>query len=116
MPKLFSVAAARVLVCLALSFRSWTEHTREGDVTHDEPSSAAELAAMAGVTVRSVRRALADAQCYGFLRVERAVRRGRGRHTVYRLLIPHPRQWHFGDRTAAERQGGAPPDALPPPA
>jgi hypothetical protein len=93
-PTLFTGEEVRVLICLATRYRSWEIHAVDSNgspVIQDDPQSAEQLGQLSGVTLRSVRRALAKAVAGGFLRIHRPGGKGRGRRSVYRLAVPHPR-------------------------
>jgi hypothetical protein len=94
-PPLFTGEAALVLTYLAIQQKSWTIDKGDRIIERDQPVPAAALAEETHVSLRSVRRILARARQAGFLVVGKQGGRGRGRATVYRLVIPHPRQWRL---------------------
>lgn len=92
-PPLFTGEAVRVLTWLAIQHHSWRISTTNGPIEKTDTPSAAQLAAATHVSLRSVRRILAQARKSGFLVVVRKGGKGKGISTIHRLVVPHPRQW-----------------------
>jgi hypothetical protein len=115
-PALFADAEVRALVWLAGTYARWIidrSHQGKEDLEVGNPRSAAAMASEAQVSLRTVRRALAKALAARYLAVDRRGS-GRGKPTVYRLMLPPERLRHDRikptqpRRQAAKRATAAP--------